>query len=347
MHIVLVGDLFIPGESCIDELREITQLYGASYSVLDWESKDLEELNGRMINMEQNGPSAEPPPAELWPLMENVDVLIVHFCPVSDALLESAPHLNVIGTMRTGLSNIDTAAAEKRNIDVVNLPGRLADSVSEYTIGLMIAESRNIARSHEALRRGRWVKDYCNTSFCFELTGKTVGLIGFGEIGKKVARKLSGFDARILSYDPMVPAETMQAMDVEKVELCDLLRESDIVSTHVKLNESTRGLIGKEELAVMKPTSILINTARAAIMDREALFEALSERSIAGAAIDVFWTEPVDPQDPILHLENITVTSHLAGSTQDALMKSFAKLNKQLTPYYERLNRISEGGIKP
>jgi D-3-phosphoglycerate dehydrogenase len=189
------------------------------YHILDWEMGSLEELNRRNLNVEKNGPSAEPPPEELWSLIGNADILIVHFCPVSKELMDAALRLKIIGTMRTGLSNIDTISVKERGINMVNLPGRLADSVAEYTVGMIIAETRNIARSHEALRSGRWVKNYYSTPFCFELAGKTIGIIGFGEIGKRVAAKLASFDVKILVYDPLFTEEDAHRGDIVKAEL--------------------------------------------------------------------------------------------------------------------------------
>lgn len=344
MNIVLAGDLFIPAKACVDELDKIAEKYKAHYEIIDWETRDLEELNRRNIHIEKEGPAAESPPDKLRTLVKDADILIVHFCPVSKEILCSGPRLKVIGTMRTGLSNIDVAVARERRIDIVNTPGRLADSVSEFTVGLMIAETRNIARAHEAIRKGCWMKNFSNTAFCFELADRTVGLVGFGEIGKKVARKLINFDVRIVAYDPFVSSDIMKEFNVRKVALNELLPESDIVSIHTNISNATKSLIGKKEIALMKPTGYLINTARAEIIDKEALYEALRAKKIAGAALDVFWNEPVDPSDPILQLENVTITSHLAGSTRDALSKSMSKLTKRLQPYFKKLGRATGKG---
>jgi len=203
---------------------------------------------------------------------------------------------------------------------------------------------RNIARSHEAIRQGRWVTEFGDAQSCFELSQKTIGLIGFGDIAKHVARKLAAFDMKVVAYDPFVPQDIMLSMGVQKLALPQLLAESDVVSVHAALNDSTRGLIGANEIALMKPTSYLINTARAAIVDREALYHALSAKAIAGAAIDVFWSEPVDPSDPMLHLDNVTVTPHLAGATHDALAGSLGKLHKRLQPHLRKLSDVTGSG---
>jgi D-3-phosphoglycerate dehydrogenase len=336
---VLVGDGFIPSKACLADLDRVAKTYGAQCHTIDWQTKDLEELNRRNIHIEKEGPAAESPPEELWSLICDADVLIVHLCPVSESLLASAPRLRVLGTMRTGLSNVDIEAAKRRGIEIINLPGRLADSVSEFTIGLMIAETRNIARSHELIRQKRWVKQYSNSDFCFELSGKTIGIIGFGSIGKKMAFKLKNFDVSLLGCDPFVSENTMLELGVEKTDLHTIMSESDIVTLHVELNNSTKGMIGRDEIALMKSTAYIINTSRAAIIEKEALLTALTKKMIAGAALDVFWEEPVDMEDALLRLDNVTVTSHLAGSTHCALLKSFSTLNSKLEPYYIELKK--------
>ena len=142
---------------------------------------------------------------------------------------------------------------------------------------------------------------------------------------------------RIIASDPPVAEDAMKAFGAEKVDLPTLLRESDIVSIHTSLTEATRDLIGEAEFRQMKGTAILVNTARAAIVNKEALHNALLSKTIAGAALDVFWNEPVDPSETILQLDNVTVSAHLAGSTKDALSRSFSKLNARLEPYYQRI----------
>jgi D-3-phosphoglycerate dehydrogenase len=169
-------------------------------------------------------------------------------------------------------------------------------------------------------------------------------LIGFGEIGKKVARKLAHFDVDVVSYDPFVPREAMEGLGVRKVELDELFASSDIVSIHTSLTESSKGLIGGRHLSLLKKRSYLINTARAEVIDKAALYEALKNGSMAGAALDVFWEEPIDIEDPFLKLENVVVTPHISGTLKESLLKSFSRLNGRMEPYYKRVSASGGGG---
>jgi D-3-phosphoglycerate dehydrogenase len=200
--------------------------------------------------------------------------------------------------------------------------GRNANAVAEFTLGLIIGEMRNIARADGAMRDGLWYNRVVEPERCFELTGKTIGLVGFGAIAQRLAELLAGFGMRILAYDPFVPAETFAALNAESVAIDAVFAESDVVSIHARLLPETEGLVGARELGLMKPSAYLINTARAGLVDEGALLGALQEKRIAGAAIDVFWREPLPTDSPWLELDNLTVTSHLAGTTIDSLYYS-------------------------
>jgi D-3-phosphoglycerate dehydrogenase len=338
MNIVYVGDVLIPSEMCRAELERIGRTYDAEITALDWNTGGLEGLRRINREIETAGPAGVEPPQELRTVIGDAHVLIVHFCPVSQALMQSAPGLQVIGTLRTGLSNIDVSAARERGIELVNVPGRLAEAVSDLAIGLILALTRGIVLTHESLRRGRWLKDYDSTDSYFELQGRTVGLIGFGDIGRKVAHKLSTFGVKRLAYDPFVEQHDMQRCGVEKSSLEELLSGADVVSIHAPLTESTKCLIGAPEIGRMKTSAFLINTARAEIVEKAALLHALSTRSIAGAALDVFWEEPIHPEDPFLLLENVVITPHLGGTLKDTLKKSIIRLNERLAPHFKRLS---------
>jgi D-3-phosphoglycerate dehydrogenase len=218
--------------------------------------------------------------------------------------------------------------ATARRIPVIGVAGRNASAVAEFTIGLMLAESRHIARSHANLMGGRWAKEYGDDPN--EIEGKTIGIIGFGSIGQAVARKLSGFDSRIIFYDPFVPANLN---GVTKVSLEALLADSDFITIHVKMTKETKHLISDAQFQMMKPTGFLINTARSEIVDQDALVRALASSRIRGAALDVFVDEPLPSDSPLLRLPNVTLTPHMAGSTQESLMKSPLMLVRNILKY--------------
>ena len=228
----------------------------------------------------------------------------------------------MIGVCRAGTENIDARAAADRNIPIYNVPGRNATAVAEFTVGMILAERRNIARAHLSLATGGWRKTYANTGQFTELAGKTVGLIGFGVIGQMVAQRLRPFEVEIIVHDPYQDEDVIQEHGGRKVDLEDLLRRCDIVSLHARGSEDGPPLIGARELARMKHTALLINTARAYLVDAVALADALRDRRIAGAAVDVFEQEPLDIDAPLRTLDNITLTPHLAGSTVEAFQHS-------------------------
>ena len=203
-----------------------------------------------------------------------------------------------------------------------NIMGRNAQAVSDFAIGLLFAEARNIARAHHGIKQGMWRKSFVNSEFVPEIMGKTLGLVGFGYIGRLVAQKLAGFNLKVLVYDPFVSEEALREFNAIKATKEELFQQADFISLHARLTDSTKGLIGKDVLKLMKPTSILINTARAGLIDEEALYEALKNKQIGGAALDVHSSEPLQENSKWLELDNVTLTTHIAGTTAEALTNS-------------------------
>ncbi len=317
---VAVGDLFVTPNDLSKGLAPLSDL-GFEVEVIDFGVEDYDALQAMNHQVEQDGPSCIPLPNHLLDRLRQAHLIVVHFCPVSAQLLAECEQLEAIGTCRTGMSNIDVDAAEARGIPVINCRGRLANAVADFTVGIMICEARNIARGHHALMNGEWRRTFMNLGNIPELPGKTVGLIGLGAIGQATAKRLSGFEVKILAYDPFVEPAMAEALDVQRVDLCDLMSHSDFVSLHVDLRPETSGMITRELLLCMKPTAYLINTARAGIVDEQALIEILANGNIAGAAIDVFETEPLGSEHPLLQLDNVTLTPHMAGGSDDAFRR--------------------------
>ena len=321
MRILCIGDAMIPGAHFADACGEFSAK-DTIVQVADWEMS-WDRLQNRRLVIEKQGPDAEPVLPEILRANKSTEVLLALFAPVPAAAMDALPDLRLIGAARAGLENVDVEGATKRGIAVHHVMGRNAHAVSDFVIGTLLSEARNIARAHQAIKAGRWRKEFRNSASIPELARKTVGIIGFGYIGRLVARKLMGFETRLLVYDPYVPDDVISsygALRTSKKE--ELLREADFLTIHARLTEDNKGLIGKEELALMKATAILINTARAGLIDEDALYNALSEGTIAGAALDVFWTEPLPQGSRWLDLDNVTLTSHLAGATSDALRNS-------------------------
>lgn len=316
---VVVGDALLPTPVIATAVEPVGLDVTTS---LTWGPADEAEVDRMALRLEQEGPGAEQPPEELWEAVTDAEVLIVHYCPVGRQLLESAPRLRILGTCRAGTENLDVRAALDRRLTVLHVVGRTTEAVSDFAIGLLLAEARNIARAHDRLMDGRWDKAFVTAAFTPELQGRTIGIVGFGEIGRAVARKLEGFRMHRLAYDPFVPDDRVREFDVEPVDLHELLSASDFVSLHARGKAGEPPLLGETEIASMKPTAFLINTARSSLVDTDALIEALRTRRIAGAALDVHDREPLGPGHPLVGLDNATITPHLASSTLDCTEKS-------------------------
>jgi D-3-phosphoglycerate dehydrogenase / 2-oxoglutarate reductase len=247
--------------------------------------------------------------------MGGYDGLIVRSrTQVTADLLERSSRLRVIGRPGVGVDNIDTEAATRHGVVVVNAPTATTVAVAEHTLGLMLAMTRNLCRANGSMHEQRWEKsDLVGT----ELFRKTLGIVGLGRIGSAVAQRARGFEMRIVAYDPFVAASRADALGVELVPLNTLLTDSDYVTLHTPLSDRTRGILGEPELALMRPTAYIINCARGGLLDEEALARALRENRLAGAALDVLSTEPDIPA-VLAGCPNLLLSPHLGASTKEA-----------------------------
>ncbi len=335
MKIVGIGDLFIPAsyiEKGFAPLRE----KGHVVEVMDWPLKSFDELQNYNLLVETQGCQALQPPQCVFELCADADVIVTQFCTVTRELVDACPKLKAIGVLRGGIENVCSEYAREKGIEVFNAPGRNAEAVSDFTVGMIICEARNIARGHHGILTGRWIRDYSNSGMIPDLPGRTVGLIGCGAIGMKVAKKLSGFDMTLLGYDPFASAERYKEAGIEPVELDELMARADFVSLHARLTAENRHLIDARRLALMKPTAYLINTSRAGLIDEAALVEALRAKKIAGAALDVYEHEPPQPDDPLLALDNVTLTPHMAGGSNDAFFNTPILLRKRMEAWIDQ-----------
>lgn len=250
------------------------------------------------------------------------DYILCSWTPVSGRVIEAARRLKLIQKYGIGVDKIDLGAAARRGVPVCIAAGVNAVAVAETAITLMLAVYKRLCVAHNSLRAGQWLKWELRTG-CYELWQKTVGLIGGGAIGRAVAKRLHhGFECRVLYYDvgrlsPQV--EAAHGMTFTSME--ELLRQADLVSLHLPLTPETRGLMDAKAFARMKPTAVLINTARGGVVDEPALIEALRQGTIAGAGLDVFATEPPDRDNPLLQMDNVVVTPHCAAGTVDTMQR--------------------------
>lgn len=318
MKLLAVADHYIPPDFMRSGLASLAEL-GVEIEVRHWQHASLVDLQHANLAIEKGGPDAVALPPELRANLADFDIVVVQFAPINHAFIEAAKNLKVIAVLRGGTENIDVTTATQRGIAVLNTPGRLARAVAECTVGLILAEMRNLARGHARLMQGNWDRSFPNSENIPELYRRTVGLVGYGAVAQLVAKYLEAFGCRLLAFDPYFKGDPTPA---ELRDLPALLRESDVVSLHARLSAETQHLIGTKELALMKPSAVLVNTARSGLVDEAALVEALRGRRIMGAALDVFDTEPLPAGHPFLQLDNVTLAPHLAGSTGDAFRNS-------------------------
>lgn len=244
--------------------------------------------------------------------------LIVLKAPINEEVIKNATTVKVISRYGIGLDMIDMKAAELEKIPVAYVPDYCVDEVSNHAISLMFTIERRILIFDRNVRKGDW--GMSNILPIHRFKGKTIGLLGFGRLAQAVAKKLKGFDVKIVSYDPLVKEGIMKENGVEKAQsFDDFLRVSDVISIHVPLTSDTRGIIGAEELKKMKEGSILVNTSRGGIVDQVALLESIKADHISGAGLDVFENEPIALSDPILKEERIVLTPHVSYYSEEAL----------------------------
>jgi D-3-phosphoglycerate dehydrogenase / 2-oxoglutarate reductase len=246
--------------------------------------------------------------------------IICDYAPFNRQVISSLKKAKGIVVAGVGFDNIDLEAASEKGIVVCNTPNYMSYEVPEHAVALILSLTRKISAANLGSKSGEWSrfgeKYWSKLTPIFHLDGKTVGIIGLGRLGKKVAKRLSAFDTKVIAYDPYVSEEAMRASGVQRTDLDTLLRESDVISINACLTDETFHMIGARELSLMKETAILVNTARGKIIDQEALVKALASKRIAGAGLDVLEREPPDPNEEILKLDNVIITPHMAAFSE-------------------------------
>lgn len=332
MKCVVIGDMFLRKEifyKSLEDSQMFSELVGYSWK----ENLDRIETRALIRKIETEGSEAYPFPEEFKEETYSADVIFTHMCPIGKEVIQQAKNLKYIVTARGGVENIAVKEAQEKGIKIINCPMHNAHAVAELTVGLMICETRNLARSNFALKNGEWRESYPNSGKIREIRSSKIGLIGFGAIGQLVCDLLKPFNCEVYVNDPYVAKSTIEEKGVKSVSKEELLRVCDIVSLHGRIGPNDPPIIGEEELNLMKETSYLINTARAVLVDMEALEVALKNHKIAGAAIDVFPKEPLGKDYPFLMIDQCTLTNHRGGDTVDSydrapeiLIESFKEL---------------------
>lgn len=329
MKCVAVGDMFLEEVAFAKELTKCSLF--SSYQGFSWKGDQTrKEARKTIREIETKGSNAFEIPGDMKEAMLDADIIFIHLCPIGKEIIRQAKHLKYIVSARGGVENIDVEEAKAKGIGIIHCPIHNAYAVAEMTIGLMICETRNVARADHALKEGIWRESYPNSGYIRELRSCTIGLLGFGVIGRLVAERLQPFGCRIIIHDPFVEAVEIESYGYGAVDKETLLKQSDIVSLHGRMEPDDPPLIGATELNLMKKSAYLINTARAVLVDMDALAKTLQEHNIQGAGVDVFPKEPLAKDDALLYLDNCTLTNHRGGDTFDSYNRSPEILLKQL-----------------
>ena len=288
---------YAPSDSVVHGLVEKHSPTGWNVVRLDPASTPVEKLHGELAD---------------------ADFLMFFYGEVTEDMLRAGKKLRLVQSLHAGFDDVPVRLAGELGMAVANASGTNSQGVAELALTLMLSLYRHLIWTDSALRQGQWMVDRATGHDTYEIEGKTVGIVGLGNIGSITARLVNAFNTRILYTDIKANHGMERMVGAERVSLDHLLSESDIVTMHTPLNDSTRGMIGRNELGLMKRSAILINTSRGPVVRQDALVDALLERRIWGAGLDVFEQEPADPDNPLFKLDNVVVVPHLAGQTYES-----------------------------
>ena len=317
VKISIIGDLFMRADMFEEAIRDRCKLFEVEIAKHDFAWPDAPMEHGYAVQgmdgLKEYMGSAD----EVVALTGDAEMLVTHLAPLSADIMDRLPKLKFVAVSRGGPVNIDMKAARERGVLVVNTPGRNASAVAEFTIGAILAETRNITRGHDALRRGEWRGDLYRADLAGEeLSEMTVGLIGYGEVGRRVVKLLKAFGCRILVSDPYVQLSADDLRDgVIQTSLERVLAESDVVSLHPRVTSETTQMMNRDTLSKMKKGAYFINTARGPLLDYDALYDVLKSNHLRGAMLETFSIEPAPADSPLLQLPNVTLTPHIAGAS--------------------------------
>lgn len=270
---------------------------------------------------------------EKYDSLTDAEIIILRIFKLPKEVIQRNKSLKLVEKWGAGYDTIDIESAGEANVIVCNVIGANACAVSEIAVLHMLATMRNLINHHQSMVKGVWTKgDFMDTSFT--LMNKTVGLIGGGNIGRQVARRVQSFGAKVQYFDMFrLNEEKEKEFNMKYVEMDELLRTSDVVSLHIPLTDETKNIINREKLALMKPTSIIVNTARGGLIDEDAIIDAINNKKLLGAGLDCFATEPINPNDPILKQKNVTLTPHIGGTSADILEVMAPRIAKNILAF--------------
>ena len=329
MKILAVGDSFVPTHmfetgliNLKQQIRYIQLDMDAPFAPVTPSERAIKEFTGN--------------PQQLVDAIDGEDILLVHGAPVTAAVLDASPRLKIVGVARGGPLNVDLAAARERGITVITAPARNAEAVADLTLAFLIMLARSMMGSIAFVTNGGRLGESTFEGaqfFGHELGGHTLGLVGYGNVGSRVAQRALSFGMAILVYDPYVPAAQLTSSGVQPVGLDELLARADFVSLHARVTAETMNFFNVSKFSLMKPGAFFINTAREMLLDEQALYDAINSKQVAGAALDVLRPQLSGVSSPLLSLPNVIVTPHIGGATYEAAQRGVQILAGQLSQY--------------
>lgn len=315
---LLCGDPQQPSRAMYESMQDL-EAYGIQFEQVDWQDTvSAAAFRDITMDMETRGPN-DYDGSVIIENLDGVEIVVVHKAPLSREVFERGDDLEIVAAARGGTENVDLEAAADHDVTVLHAPGRNADAVADYAVAFALAAHRRIPHFVETTGRGDWDLEFDPAGLPRDVTNLTIGIIGFGNVGRNVARRWRGFDPTLLAYDPFVDDDTVRECGARPVSLDDLLTESDIVTLHARLTADTRHLLDDAAFDRMDDDALLVNTARGGLIDTTALIEAIESNAIGGVALDVFEDEPIPDDSPLLRLDDVWLSPHTAGSTRDAV----------------------------
>jgi D-3-phosphoglycerate dehydrogenase / 2-oxoglutarate reductase len=331
LKILAVGDTFVPVRLFEIGLADLATEHQIRYIQLDMDAPFIPTTPSERAIREYAGN-----PQQLVDALNDAEVLLVHGAPITDRVLDASPRLKIVGIARGGPVNVDLAAARQRGIAVITAPARNAEAVADLTLAFMVMLARNMPGSIKYISDGGRVGDSAFEGaqfFGHELGGHMLGLVGYGNVGRRVASRAAAFGMSIQVFDPYIDASQVERPASKTAHLNDLLAQCDFVSLHARATPETVNFFDAQKFDTMKPGAFFINTARETLLDEQALYDALQSRRLAGAALDVLKPWPQGVANPLVTLPNVIITPHIGGATHEAAQRGIQILADQLKRY--------------
>ncbi len=312
----------------VQKAQETQQQGGSSFNLAaadyGYEEEALAPIGAEIVEL------AATSDAEFIEMAKEADAVIARGRMITAEIISGLENCKIIGCGSVGTDRVDVDAATHHGIPVTNVPDVFIEEVADHTMALLLASHRHLYEMRDLIRAGRWAEGHPHMRNFPRLFGQTLGLIAFGNVARAVARRAQAFGLHVIAHDPYVSETEMTSAGVEPVGLMEMLGRSDFVSNHGPLNEETRGIMSTSQFRAMKPSAMFINAGRGPSHDEEALIDALQRGLIAGAGLDVFETEPADPESPLFRMDNVIVTPHIASATSRMMPETRRRLGQEI-----------------